>query len=157
MPQWRAFLGRFRPAGTPGAAAEGGVPADRTADTASELEPVFLMLDDVQAEVARNLRRAAEQADEIRKDAARKAAEVVAEAQAQAGTARAEAVAQSRALTAADNTRMAAERDQALEELRARTETRMPDYNDRVVIAARALLEEFCEPSSEPRDAAGPR
>ena len=26
MPQWRDFLERFRPAGTPGAAAQGGVP-----------------------------------------------------------------------------------------------------------------------------------
>jgi len=157
MPQWRDFRERFRPAGTPGAAAQGGVPADRTADIASELEPVFLMLDDVQAEVTRNLRRAAEQADEIRKDAGRKAAEIIARAQAQAGTARAEAAAQSRALTAADNTRMAAERDQELEELRARADARMPDYTDRVVAAARALLEGFCEPSGEPRDAAGPR
>lgn len=157
MPQWRDFLERFRPAGTPGAAAQGGVPADRTADTASELEPVFLMLDDVQAEAARNLRRAAEQADEIRKDAGRQAAQIVAEAQAQAETARAEAAVQSLALTAAENIRMEAERDRELEVLRARAETRMPDYNDRVVAAARALLEEFCESLAEPRDAAARR
>ena len=157
MPQWRDFLERFRPAGTPGAAAQGGVPADRTADTASELEPVFLMLDDVQAEAARNLRRAAEQADEIRKDAGRQAAQIVAEAQAQAETARAEAAVQSLALTAAENIRMEAERDRELEVLRARAETRMPDYNDRVVGAARALLEEFCESLAEPRDAAARR
>ena len=153
MPQWRDFLDRFRPAGTPGAAAQGGVPADRTADMATELEPVFMLLDDVHAAAARIIRRAAEQADKIRQDAGRQAAEIVARAQAQAGTARAEAAVQSRALTAAENTRMEAERDRELEELRARAETRMPDYNDRVVAGARALLEEFCEPSGEPRDA----
>ena len=153
MPQWRDFLERFRPAGTPGAAAQGGVPADRTAEMATELEPVFMLLDDVHAAAARIIRRAGEQADEIRQDAGRQAAEIVARAQAQAGTARAEAAVQSRALTAAENTRMEAERDRELEELRARAETRMPDYNDRVVAAARALLEEFCEPSGEPRDA----
>lgn len=153
MPQWRDFLERFRPAGTPGAAAQGGVPADRTAEMATELEPVFMLLDDVHAAAARIIRRAGEQADEIRQDAGRQAAEIVARAQAQAGTARAEAAVQSRALTAAENTRMEAERDRELEELRARAETRMPDYNDRVVAGARALLEEFCEPSGEPRDA----
>jgi len=44
------FLERFRPAGTAGAAAQGGVPADRIADTAAELGPVFMMLDGVEAE-----------------------------------------------------------------------------------------------------------
>ena len=120
---------------------------------ATELEPVFMLLDDVHAAAARIIRRAGEQADEIRQDAGRQAAEIVARAQAQAETARAEAAVQSRALTAAENTRMEAERDRELEELRARAETRMPDYNDRVVAGARALLEEFCEPSGEPRDA----
>ena len=66
MPQWRDFLERFRPAGTPGAAAQGGVPADRIADTAAELEPVFMMLDDVHAEAARIRRCAVEHADAIR-------------------------------------------------------------------------------------------
>ena len=98
MPQWRDFLERFRPAGTPGAAAQGGVPADRTADMATELEPVFMLLGDVHAAAARIIRRAAEQADEIRQDAGRQAAEIVARAQAQAETARAEAAVQSRAL-----------------------------------------------------------
>lgn len=157
MPQWRDFLERFRPAGTPGAAAQGGVPADRIADTAAELEPVFMMLDDVQAEAARILRCAVEHADAIRQDAGRQAAEMVSEAQAQAEAARADAAARSRGLAVTDNTAMAAERDRELEDLRARAAGRMPDYTDRVLAAARALLEEFCEPSGEPRDAAAPR
>jgi hypothetical protein len=157
MPQWRDFLERFRPAGTPGAAAQGGVPADRIADTAAELEPVFMMLDDVQAEAARILRCAVEHADAIRQDAGRQAAEMVSEAQAQAEAARADAAARSRGLAVTDNTTMAAERDRELEDLRARAAGRMPDYTDRVLAAARALLEEFCEPSGEPRDAAAPR
>ena len=147
MPQWRDFLERFRPAGAPGAAAQGGVPADRTADTASELAPILPMLDDIQAEVARIVSRAAEQADEIRKDAGRQAAEIVARAHTEGETARADAAVQSGALTAAENAGGKADRDRALEELRARTETRTPEYNDRVVAAARALMEEFCEPS----------
>ena len=71
MPQWRDFLERFRPAGTPGAAAQGGVPADRIADTAAELEPVFMMLDDVHAEAARIRRCAVEHADAIRQSPVR--------------------------------------------------------------------------------------
>jgi hypothetical protein len=156
MPQWRDFLEHYRPAGTPGAAAQGGVPADRIAGTAAELEPVFMMLDDVQAEAARILRCAVEHADAIRQDAGRQAAEIVAEAQAQAEAAGADAAARSRGLAVTENTGMTAERDRELEELRARAAGRMPDYTDRVVAAARALLEEFCEPSGEPRDAAAP-
>ena len=110
MPQWRVFLERFRPAGTPGAAAQGGVPADRIADTAAELEPVFTMLDDARAEAARIRRCAVEHADAIRQDAGRQAAEIVAEARAQAEVARAEAAARSRALAVTEGTGMAVER-----------------------------------------------
>ncbi|GAA1331576.1 hypothetical protein GCM10009647_071660 [Streptomyces sanglieri] len=48
----RDFLERFRPAGTPGASAA-GVPVDRTAERASELEPTLAQLMDVQREAAR--------------------------------------------------------------------------------------------------------
>jgi hypothetical protein len=42
---WPAdFLRRFRPAGTPEAAARAGVPVDRAAEAAGELEPVLALL-----------------------------------------------------------------------------------------------------------------
>jgi hypothetical protein len=148
MPQWRDFLERFRPAGTPGAAARGGVPADRTADTAAELAQLFLILDDVAAEAARIRRGAVEQADVIRLDAGRQAAEIVADARAQAEAARAEAAARSRALTVTLDAGVNAQRRRALDDLQARTAARMPDYVDRVVLTARALLEEFCGPDA---------
>lgn len=157
MPQWRDFLERFRPAGTAGAAAQGGVPADRIADIAAELGPVFMMLDDVEAEAARILASAVERADAIRHDVGRQAAEMVAEAQARSETTRAEAAAHSRGSATAENTGIAAERDQELEELRARITARMPAYTDHILVAARALLEEFCEPRGKPRDAVAPR
>ncbi|HEX6919181.1 MAG TPA: hypothetical protein VF314_03025 [Actinomycetes bacterium] len=54
MPRGREFLERFRPVGTPGAAAAGeGVPADRRAELAAELEPVLALLADTQREAAR--------------------------------------------------------------------------------------------------------
>ena len=41
MPSARDMLQRFRPIGTPGAAAPAGVPADRAAELGRELQPVF--------------------------------------------------------------------------------------------------------------------
>ena len=43
MPQWRDFLERFRPAGTPGAAARPGVPADRSADAVRGVFPLAFL------------------------------------------------------------------------------------------------------------------
>ena len=60
MPQGRAFLERFRPVGTPGAAAARGVPADRVAELAAELAPVFDLLTATQ-ERGDRIRTAADQ------------------------------------------------------------------------------------------------
>jgi len=96
----RDFLERLRPSGTPGAPSVAGVPADRVAERSTELEAVFALLEDVQAEVrrigstgdqqARRRREAAhEQADAIIADVRRLAAaeRAVAAASAQAGAA----------------------------------------------------------------------
>ena len=53
MPRVRDVLYRFRPAGAPGAASSAGVPVDRSADLAAELEPVFALLADTEQEVCR--------------------------------------------------------------------------------------------------------
>jgi hypothetical protein len=50
LPQARDFLNRFRPAGAPGAASRVAVPADRTAELASELVPVLALLAGTDAE-----------------------------------------------------------------------------------------------------------
>ncbi|MGQ4420037.1 hypothetical protein ACN6LA_007802, partial [Streptomyces sp. SAS_269] len=75
----RDFLERFRPTGTPGAAAV-GVPADRAAERAAELEPALARLTDVQQEAARIRVAADEAAEALRRDAAREAERVVADA-----------------------------------------------------------------------------
>lgn len=49
MPAMRDFLERFRPAGAPGPAAA-AVPADRPAELAAELEAVFALLNEAEAE-----------------------------------------------------------------------------------------------------------
>jgi flagellar biosynthesis/type III secretory pathway protein FliH len=44
LPQFRDFLARFRPAGSPGAASRVGVAADRMHELSAELEPVLALL-----------------------------------------------------------------------------------------------------------------
>lgn len=72
MPRGRDFLERFRPAGTPGALAARGVPADRVAELAAELAPVFALLEPVQQQSAAIRARAQAEADQ-RRTAARAA------------------------------------------------------------------------------------
>ena len=50
MARSRDFLARFRPVGTPGAAAAAGVPADRAWELVAELGPLLARLADTQAE-----------------------------------------------------------------------------------------------------------
>ncbi len=99
MPQGRAFLERFRPVGTPGAAAARGVPADRVAELAAELAPVFELLAATQ-----------ERSDRIRAkadaEAERRRIEALAAAEAEVGAARRHAESE-RAATAAGLARAA--------------------------------------------------
>ena len=53
MVRVREVLHSFRPAGAPGAAGAVGVPADRGADLAAELEPEFAQLASTERECAR--------------------------------------------------------------------------------------------------------
>jgi len=76
MPDARAILRRFRPAGAPGAATPGGVPADRVAERDAELSQVFALLEDVQAERVALL-AAARDAAGARRAAARSHAEAL--------------------------------------------------------------------------------
>lgn len=99
MPQGRRFLERFRPVGTPGAAAARGVPADRVAELAAELAPVFDLLEPTQKQS--NAIRA--QADD---EADRRRAEALAGADAKVGAARRRAESE-RAATAAGLARSA--------------------------------------------------
>jgi len=48
MPRVRDVLYRFRPSGAPGGASTSGVPIDRAATVAAELEPLFGQLAEVE-------------------------------------------------------------------------------------------------------------
>ncbi len=80
MPRVRDLLYRFRPAGTPGAAGQAGVPADRAAETAAELEPLFARLADTEQECREILAQARRDAAQIRELGLRQAQAVVGDA-----------------------------------------------------------------------------
>ncbi len=80
MPQARDFLDRFRPAGAPGAASRAGVPADRAAELARELEPVLALLAGTDAECGRIIATARQEAEQIAGRAREQAAALAADA-----------------------------------------------------------------------------
>ena len=92
----RDFLARFRPVGTPGAAASAGVPADRVGEAGAELEPLFAMLADTEAEADRIRASADQRIAESHRLAAERAAEVLTQARLRADAERADASAKGR-------------------------------------------------------------
>jgi vacuolar-type H+-ATPase subunit H len=94
VPSARDLLQRFRPAGAPGPAAATGVPADRVAERAVELGPLFARLQDTTGAVARIRADAAAEADRRRQQARERASARVAEARLEADAIRAAALAE---------------------------------------------------------------
>jgi hypothetical protein len=91
LPQFRDFLNRFRPVGAPGAASRTGVPADRTAEVAAELDPVLALLAGTEAECARLIEAAERESNLIAGEASAQAAQILADGHARALVARGEA------------------------------------------------------------------
>ncbi len=131
MPQLGDFLSRFRPAGAPGAASRAGVPADRAAELADELGPVLALLDDTQAECARTVAQAEQQAERIVAAAHAEVDRIIADAADRAETARVQAAAQ--VLDSARTQGAAAERAAAQ---RARDRPRPSEDDVRALIQA---------------------
>jgi hypothetical protein len=98
MPRARDFLARFRPVGTPGAAASAGVPADRVVEAAAELEPLFAMLADTEAKAESIHTSADQRIAENHELTAERAIEVLAQARLRADAERADASAKARAV-----------------------------------------------------------
>lgn len=145
----RGFLERFRPAGTPGAAAQRGVPADRVADLTAELEPLLALLDDVESAAAGIRQAAVDDAARRHADAAQEAAAIVARAQVGADAARAEVAARVRREAQDEAAAAVAAGEERVAALRAEVAARMPAYVDRVVDEVRALVGELAEPGPE--------
>jgi hypothetical protein len=136
------LLERLRPAGAPGTAAPAGVPADRVAELAAELEPLLARLDGVQAQCDRIRADAAAEADRRRRLAVEQARQLLTEGRRAAEAERsAAAAAVEREVTAeAATARAAAERSAAA--VRELAGTRASELVDRVVAAVLALAEE---------------
>lgn len=100
MVRTRDFLARFRPVGTPGAAATAGVPVDRVRELTAELEPLLDSLADTQA----------------------RAGAIRAEGDAEAGRRRHDGQARAEALLAAGRARAEAMRTATLTTARAEAE-----------------------------------
>ncbi len=141
MPRSRDLLDRFRPAGTPGAAARTGVPADRAAELSTELEPVLARLADSE-EAARRIRTEAEaEAERRRREAAGRARALVDTARRQAEAERADAAARVAEQAEAETAATVAAGDEAAAQVRRRALDLMPGYVARAVAALRADLE----------------
>lgn len=149
MPRAREFLERFRPVGTPGAAAAGGaVPVDVRAELAAELAPVLAALSDVD-----------QQSHQIRADAddyaRRRAAEASATAEALLADARRVAdeqrLAAAAALTSSADAEAARAREAAEQQadaVRVAAAQRLPELLGRVRAAIEAELVELAPGSA---------
>ena len=96
MPRVRDVLHRFRPSGAPGAATAAGVPVDRAAELATELEPVLALLAEAERECADILERARVEEAQIRARDTDRARSVLAAGRALVESERSAAAARSR-------------------------------------------------------------
>ncbi|ALV37580.1 hypothetical protein [Streptomyces sp. CdTB01] len=140
MPGFREFRIRLRPAGSPGPAAPGGVPADRSGELETELRPPLTRLDDTAAEADRIRGEAAREADERRRAAQRQAEETVRAARARAVDVRNDTAARIRREDAAEAERADAASRRETEALRARADARTPVLAARIVARVAAGL-----------------
>lgn len=143
MARLRDVLDRFRPAGAPGAAAPGGVPADRAVEQEVELASVFdaLVADE---ERARRIRESAVgEAERLVAEAGERAGAIVDAARRESDAVRAKVVAEARVNADIERTAADERAEHAAEVLRARADRLMPEYVTRVRAELDAILGEL--------------
>lgn len=150
MPRSRDLLARFRPAGTPGAAAATGVPADRVAERSAELEPVLAQLADTETEVARLLTEASAEAERRRAEGDARARAVVAAARQQAEAERADAAGRVRRQGEGESAEIAEAARREADDIGRRADARTPGLVARVVATVRADLGFDDQPARAP-------
>ncbi|MET8763374.1 hypothetical protein [Lentzea sp. NPDC004782] len=136
MASLRDLLQRYRPVGTPGAAARPGVPADRAAEVATELEPVLALLAGTEDEMRHLREEARAEAHRIRQEAARQADDLVAAAHDRASEVRAQAAANARAAASPDGELIVEAARENARRLRERAAVMLPEYVGRAVATA---------------------
>ncbi|MGN6577896.1 MAG: hypothetical protein ACTHKG_19660 [Nocardioides sp.] len=141
MPRSRDILQRFRPAGTPGAASNVGVPADRVAEIGAELAPVFSALAEAQEQAAAIRAEASSEAEHRRQQTLERAASVVAAARRDEAAERSAAALRTSTKVTEESAALRAGAERDVEELRRRAAERMPALVDRVVSRTRAALD----------------
>ncbi len=136
----RDLLERFRPSGSPGPPAMSGVPADRVTERSVELEPVFALLADVQAEAARIGADATREAQHRRERAAEQARAILGEARRLSDAERARAAAAAQAGAAEQVGTILSEAQQAAESLAEEARVRRAELVADVLRHAREEL-----------------
>lgn len=132
MAGFRDFLTRFRRRVPPGRAAPGGVPADRSAEAAAELQSPFVLLEQAEAEARAVRERAARDAARVRAEAARQAEEIVEQARARAHEVRAEAAVRAHRSAEAEAAVLLSDAEQEAARVRRRAAARTPALVNRV-------------------------
>lgn len=140
MPASRGFLERFRPTGTPGAAAGAGVPADRVAERDVELAAVFEQLLETEALAAQIRAEGGELADERRTASQTSARQLVAAARHDAELVRREASGRVAAQSDLETAATLADAEEVADRIRGHAARVRPDYAGRVVQAVLAEL-----------------
>jgi hypothetical protein len=140
MARSRNLLERFRPAGTPGAAARPGVPADRVAELTAELEPVLVLLDDAVQEARATRAKGRRRAERVRRQAEEQSHALLAQARRDAEAERSAAAVRVTEQAAAEAAAELAAAQEEAEEVRRRGAELMPAYVDRVLGALRDEL-----------------
>ncbi|WP_055557996.1 hypothetical protein [Streptomyces sp. NBRC 110028] len=153
----RDFLLRFRPVGSPGRAAPGGVPADRTAELTAELQPPLSLLEEAEEEARRIRDGAAREAAERRRAAERRAREIVGSAQDRARQARTTSAARIRRDAEAEAAELLATAQREAVAVRRRAEERMPRLLDRVADLVAEDIEVPPAPAGDRPQGAGRR
>lgn len=143
----RNVLLRFRPVGSPGRAAPGGVPAERTAELTAELEPPLTLLEGTEDEARRIREGAAREATEKRRAAERRAREIVEPARSRARETRATSTARVRHEAEAEAAELLAGAEREAAAVRRRAGEHTPRLLDRV---ARLVAEDIGTPPQAP-------
>ncbi|MEU2750031.1 hypothetical protein ABZ613_27900 [Streptomyces collinus] len=137
MTGFRDFLTRFRPAASPGRAAPGGVPSDRSAELRAELSPPLALLEQAEAEARALRERADTAAASCLRDAQRQAEQIVAEARQEADRVRASTAEEVLRAAEAEVAALLAEAEREAAAVRDRARSRMPGLADGVVALVR--------------------
>ncbi|MEV0304309.1 hypothetical protein [Streptomyces prasinus] len=133
MTGFRDFLTRFRPAASPGRAAPGGVPADRSAELRAELTPPLALLEQTEA-AARSIRERAEAAAASRRrEAEGQAGAIVAAAHEAARQVRVRTAEQVLRAAEGEAAALLAEAEREAVAVRDRARSRTPALVDRVL------------------------